>query len=76
MLHARGIGAIVIKKHLVGPVDERITDLGVYPLRFVKQIETDPRFTKVFSNDAVSIYSLPAEAKHHGLGSSFGKTDK
>ena len=60
MLRHHGVGAIVVKKHLITPVDEAITDLGVYPDYFVRSIEADPRFRKVFDNAAVSVYLVPA----------------
>jgi len=60
MLREYGIGAIVIKKNLVAEVDERITDLGVYPVFFVKDLERDQRFLKVFENSQVAIYAVPA----------------
>ena len=60
MLHRYHIGAIVIKKHLVADVDDNITDLGVYPTCFVKDIERDRRFKMVFDNAQVAIYQVPA----------------
>ena len=60
LLAKRKIGAIVVKKHLVAPVDDEITNLGVYPDYFVPQIEADPRFRKVFDNPAVAIYEFDA----------------
>jgi hypothetical protein len=54
------IGAMVIKKHLVAPVDREITNYGVYPDYFVEQIKNDPRFERVFENDAVLIYRVPS----------------
>lgn len=59
ILWRRRIGAIVIKKYLVTSVDPDITNLGVYPDFFVRQIADDPRFTRVFENDAVVIYHVP-----------------
>jgi hypothetical protein len=38
MLNRYGIGAVVVKKHLVAPVDEEITNLGVYPPEFVDDL--------------------------------------
>ncbi len=58
MLYRFGIGAIVIKKYLIAPVDKRITDLGVYPDYFVKDIRKDKRFKRVFENDSIIIYDL------------------
>jgi hypothetical protein len=59
LLNKYKVGAIVVKKHLVAAVDDRITDLGVYPTYFLKDIERDSRFTKVFDNSAVAIYRVP-----------------
>jgi hypothetical protein len=53
------IGAIVIKKHLIGMPDENYTDLGIYPVEFVKDIAEDARFRNVFENDQVVIYEVP-----------------
>lgn len=60
MLHERKIGAVAIKKHLVGKIDPKMTNLGVYPVEFVADIEKDQRFKKVFDNSAMSIYLVPA----------------
>jgi hypothetical protein len=59
MLRKNAIGAIVIKKHLIATVDEAITDLGVYPAKFVEEISSDIRFKRVFENGAVLIYQVP-----------------
>ncbi len=59
MLYRFGVGAIVIKKHLIAEVDSKITNLGVYPKRFVRDLENDPRFEKVFENAGVIIYRVP-----------------
>lgn len=59
LLRKRGIGDIVIKKHLVGPVDKNITNLGLYPDYFIDQVARDPRFEKIFENDAVLICRVP-----------------
>lgn len=59
MLHRYKIGAVVIKKNLISTVDENITDLGVYPTFFVKDIERDPRFKRIFDNTEYTIYSTP-----------------
>jgi hypothetical protein len=58
-LHEHGVGAIVVKKYLVGRLDEEMNRLGVYPVSFVKDIEGDPRFRKVFENEDVKIFNLP-----------------
>lgn len=55
------IGAVVIKKHLVAPVDESITDLGVYPDYFVNDLRKDERFRKLFENSAVVIFQTPQQ---------------
>lgn len=52
------IGAIVVKKHLVAPVDEDITNLGVYPDYFVREIGQDDRFHTVFENNAIRIVQI------------------
>ena len=59
MLNKFGIGAIVIKKHLIAEVDPEIINLGVYPTYFVRDLENDPRFEKVFENNGVIIYRVP-----------------
>ncbi|MCX6995747.1 MAG: glycosyltransferase family 87 protein, partial [Kiritimatiellaeota bacterium] len=59
MCHHCGVGALVIKKHLIRPVDEAITDLGCYPDYFVRALAEDKRFEKLFENDAVIIYRVP-----------------
>ena len=61
MLRHFQIGAIVIKKALIAPVDAHITNLGVYPDYFVKQIRKDKRFRAVFENSGVLIVELPCE---------------
>jgi hypothetical protein len=61
VLHRFGIGAVVIKKDLVSPVDSQITNLGVYPDFFVQDLKQDERFRKVFENKAVLIFDIPAE---------------
>ncbi|MCI5157813.1 MAG: hypothetical protein D3906_05115 [Candidatus Electrothrix sp. AUS1_2] len=52
------IDAVVVKKYLITPVDEQITNLGVYPDYFVREIESDERFNKVFDNDGIAIYKI------------------
>ena len=60
ILHKYNIGAIVVKKYLIAPIDvKNITNLGVYPRSFVSDINKDPRFKKVFNNSAVAIYLIP-----------------
>ncbi len=63
MLRQFGIGAIVIKKHLIAPVDKQITNLGVYPPQFVKDLRADKRFIKSFENEELLIFLPPAEEK-------------
>ena len=62
MLHKYKIGAIVVKKHLIAEVDPNITNLGVYPRSFIKDINRDSRFQKVFDNSGVTIYLTPPQA--------------
>jgi len=59
MLQQFKIGAVVIKKHLIADVDDAITNLGVYPTYFVRDLEKDWRFKKLFDNAAVIIYQVP-----------------
>ncbi|MHA1369903.1 MAG: hypothetical protein ACTSRA_09350, partial [Promethearchaeota archaeon] len=54
-----GIGAVVVKKHLVAPVDPEIINLGVYPDYFVRDLRNDSRFKNVFENDGVVIFEVP-----------------
>jgi hypothetical protein len=61
MLQKYQIGAIVVKKYLIAPVDDKITNLGVYPDYFVSDIRKDPRFRKVFGNSSVAIYHFGNE---------------
>lgn len=59
MLRQFRIGAVVIKKHLIADVDDAITNLGVYPTYFTRDLKKDGRFEKVFENRDVIIYSVP-----------------
>lgn len=59
ILREFGIGAIVIKKHLIASVDDAITNLGVYPTGFVQDLQEDSRFAKIFDNEDLSIYNVP-----------------
>ncbi len=59
MLRKYGIGAVVVKKHLISDVDDTITNLGVYPTYFVRDLEKDKRFRKLFENGNVTIYEVP-----------------
>ncbi len=63
MLRKYRIGAIVIKKHLIARAGENFVNLGIYPVRFVKQIRRDPRFKEVFENEAVVIFRVPYPEK-------------
>jgi hypothetical protein len=64
MLEKFRIGAIVIKKYLIGLVGSKIINLGIYPVRFVQEIERDPRFKKVFENGSILIFKVPYQRKH------------
>jgi hypothetical protein len=59
MLRQNNIGAMVIKKHLISEVDDAITNLGVYPIYFVRDVERDRRFLKLFENNDVIIFKTP-----------------
>lgn len=59
LFHTYEIGALVIKKHLIRRVDAAITDLGVYPDTFVRDIAADPRFKLGFENAAAIVYRVP-----------------
>lgn len=59
MLHRYHIGAIVIKKYLVAPVDNQLSNLGVYPDFFIQQLKKDPRFSLVFENNVTLIFQVP-----------------
>ena len=63
MLHRYGVGAIVVKKHLIAPGDEDSTNLGVYPPDFVSEIQNDDRFAREFENNDVVIYRIPSASK-------------
>lgn len=60
MLHRRRVGAVVVKKHLVAPLDPSMNNLGVYPPEFVADLRADPRFVKLFENKASVIFSVPS----------------
>jgi hypothetical protein len=53
------VGAIVVKKHLIGTLDPEMNRLGIYPDTFVRDIDADDRFRKVLDNRDVTIYRLP-----------------
>ncbi len=66
MLNHFNIGAIVIKKHLVGRAEGEIVNLGIYPESFVREIASDPRFKKIFENRSVAIFKVPpADGAEH-----------
>jgi hypothetical protein len=70
-LRKRKVGAIVVKKWLVAPIDKNMNNLGVYPDFFVKQVSEDPRFAKAYENQDVVIYSVPAP-EHAETNSNLG----
>jgi hypothetical protein len=53
------VGAVVIKKNLIAPVVQEITNLGVYPDYFVRSIQQDDRFHTVFENNTIRIVQVP-----------------
>ena len=53
------VGAVVVKKHLIAPVDVAITNLGVYPPEFVNDLRSDARFSKIFENQELLIFLVP-----------------
>lgn len=59
LLREHHVGAVVVKKHLIRDVDERVIDLGAYPPAFIRDLEQDPRFERVFDNEAASVFLLP-----------------
>lgn len=59
------VSLLVIKKYLIAPVDEQITNLGVYPLQFAAEIAADPRFNKVFENDQLLMYTIPTSGNNN-----------
>lgn len=63
MLHQFGIGAVVVKKLLISPVDDKIINLGVYPPQFVADLRNDGRFKKIFENDDLLIFLTPSSDK-------------
>jgi hypothetical protein len=63
MCRSFGLGAIVIKKYLIGVLDEDMSKLGIYPDSFVRDIENDSRFEKVLDNNDVVIYLVPQKAR-------------
>ena len=63
MLQRMGIGAVVVKKHLIAEVDPEIINLGVYPTFFVEDLRKDDRFENVFENKGVIIFKVPSPAQ-------------
>ncbi len=59
MLHSHDVGAIVVKKYLIAPVDDEITNLGVYPDWFVQELIADKRFSNLFENKEIIIFDVP-----------------
>ncbi|KAB2891938.1 MAG: DUF2304 family protein [Desulfobulbaceae bacterium] len=62
ILNRFNVGAVVIKKHLIAQVDEDFTNLGVYPDFFVQDIKHDQRFSRVFENSDIIIFTVPSPA--------------
>ena len=58
ILRSFDVGAVVVKKYLIAPVDQEITNLGVYPDYFVRDIQQDDRFRTVFENKVVHIFKI------------------
>ncbi len=58
MMLEYGIGAVVIKKHLIGDMDKDCSNLGIYPRYFVEELKNDSRYTNVVENKDVSVYFL------------------
>ena len=63
MLQHKGIGAVVVKKHLISEVDPEIINLGVYPTFFVEDLRKDDRFENIFENKGVIIFKVPSPAR-------------
>jgi len=63
LLRKHVVGAIVIKKHLIGKIDQGMENLGIYPDYFVKDIECDSRFRKVLDNKDILIYLMPDQGR-------------
>ncbi|MDD4869642.1 MAG: hypothetical protein PHR77_03710 [Kiritimatiellae bacterium] len=59
ILQEMEVGAIVVKKWLVAPIDKDMNNLGVYPDFFVKDIARDRRFIMIYENPDITIYSVP-----------------
>ncbi len=65
MLNRRRVGAIVVKKHLVAPIDSNMHNLGVYPPEFVQDLKNDPRFVLLLNNANVLIFRVPTFSESH-----------
>jgi hypothetical protein len=67
MLNRYGLQRVVVKKARIRDVTPDTLDLGVYPARFVDDLRRDSRFTKLFENDVVIVFEVPAleSAKEH-----------
>jgi hypothetical protein len=63
VLNRHRIGAIVVKKSLVGKVDKDMNNLGIYPDSFVRDIKNDKRFVRVLDNRDVTVYLVPDSTK-------------
>jgi hypothetical protein len=63
LLNNYGISLIVVKKHLIAPVSEEIINLGVYPDYFIRDLEKDTRFEKLFENNGIIIYRVPSTSR-------------
>jgi ABC-type multidrug transport system fused ATPase/permease subunit len=59
ILRQHEVGAIVVKKHLIAPVDRDMNNLGVYPPSFVADLRADSRFRVLFENEAAVIFEVP-----------------
>lgn len=60
-LRRLGVDLIVIKKARIRDVGPGTPDLGAYPFSFVRDIESDDRFEKIFENNAVLIFRVPSK---------------
>jgi len=67
ILHAKGIGAVVVKKHLIGTIDPQMHNLGLYPDFFVKDLDSDARFRKALDNKDITIYRVPIADKQPSM---------
>lgn len=58
MLKRHSVGAVVVKKHLIAPLDEQMHNLGIYPPEFVEDLRKDDRFVNVLENRDVIIFFI------------------